>query len=228
MIKGCIFDLDNTLIDDLTSWKVALEKTCLYIAKNIDRNIKADEIFDMYEKKSNIFWNNYSEYLKRLKNRNERREFVWTRVFEDLNYPFNKEKITCVVEMFTTYRNESIIMMDEANTLLQKLKTGGKKIIICTDGEKDLQEFKLRKSGLIRYVSDCIAADEIGHRKPDREIFESCIRSSGFKVSELIYFGDDYCKDIIGARKAGIEAIQIGGHNGNSLREIVENYNRIF
>lgn len=228
MIKGCIFDLDNTLIDDLTSWKVALEKTCTYIVGKIEKNIKAGEIYEMYEKKSNFFWNNYSDYLKSLKNRNEKREFIWARVFEELNCPLNKSKIKGVVEMFTIYRNESIIIMEEANVLLQKLKDRGMKIIICTDGEKDLQEFKLRKSGLIIYISDCITADEIGHRKPDREIFEICIQSSGFKASELIYFGDDYYKDIIGARNAGIKAIQIGGDMGNSLSEIVENYDRIF
>lgn len=228
MIKGCVFDLDNSLIDDKTGWEVALKKTCLHIINKYKMDVEARVIFEMYEKKSNIFWSDYNNYFKNFKSREEKRRYVWQKVFEELKYFEDEDKIKNIAQIFSDYRSETVILMDSAAVLLEKLKKRGIKIIICTDGEKKLQEYKIQKCGLNEYISECVAADEIGCRKPNREIFDCCIRRSGFKANELLYFGDDYEKDIIGARNAGIKAILLGGEKGCSLYELVEIFDSMF
>ena len=51
MIKGFIFDLDNTLIDDEKGWGIALRQTCEFIKNRFNLNYSENDIFERFKKK---------------------------------------------------------------------------------------------------------------------------------------------------------------------------------
>jgi putative hydrolase of the HAD superfamily len=51
-----------------------------------------------------------------------------------------------------------------------------------------------------------VSAD-VGLRKPRREIFDAALAAMGLPAAEAVYVGNDYLKDVVGAKLAGLRAI---------------------
>jgi len=79
---------------------------------------------------------------------------------------------------------------------------------ILTNGDGQMQRQKIRKHGLDDLVDTIIVSNEVGSRKPDREIFEEAKRCLPAEV--FVYIGDTFGEDIIPAREAGFKTIYVG------------------
>jgi FMN phosphatase YigB (HAD superfamily) len=67
------------------------------------------------------------------------------------------------------------------------------------------QKLRLRLN-IETYLEGSIISGDVGLRKPDREIYEALIQSSGFPVEKLL-FVDDRQQNVLAARELGIESI---------------------
>ena len=67
----------------------------------------------------------------------------------------------------------------------------------------------LKRLDLERYFDPIVISSEIGHRKPSREIFDAALDQAGAAPSRSIYIGDKPAVDVVGAKKAGMNAILI-------------------
>lgn len=67
----------------------------------------------------------------------------------------------------------------------------------------------LRRLDLERYFDPIVISSEIGHRKPSQEIFDEALDQAGAAPSRSIYIGDKPAVDILGAKRAGMNAILI-------------------
>jgi len=64
----------------------------------------------------------------------------------------------------------------------------------------------LEKNDLEKYFNEIIVSSEVGHIKPNREIFDIALKKLAVKPSEAI-FTDDNIKNIEAAEKLGIKGI---------------------
>lgn len=80
---------------------------------------------------------------------------------------------------------------------------------IITNGPGRAQRMKLVQSGLKKYFSDdhIIVSGEIGIQKPDPGIFLEACRRLNVEPAEAVHVGDLYGRDVIGALKAGMQAV---------------------
>lgn len=78
---------------------------------------------------------------------------------------------------------------------------------IITNGFADVQNAKLKQSGLSSFFSMVISSEEAGVHKPDPGIFRYALDKSQARASESIMIGDDLVVDIEGAQLAGIDQI---------------------
>jgi putative hydrolase of the HAD superfamily len=67
----------------------------------------------------------------------------------------------------------------------------------------------LRRLDLEKYFDPIVISSEIGHRKPSREIFDEALDRAGAAPSRSIYIGDKPAVDVLGAKKAGMNAILV-------------------
>jgi putative hydrolase of the HAD superfamily len=76
---------------------------------------------------------------------------------------------------------------------------------------------------LSEYFDFVVTSIHEGWRKPHPQMFEAAISQSQCKMSEIVYVGDDYECDLLGARKAGIYAILLdrSGQNQHIKERIV-------
>jgi len=60
---------------------------------------------------------------------------------------------------------------------------------------------------LTRYFDEIVVSSEVGVRKPAREIFWIAARNAKVQPNRCLYVGDRLAVDVVGARKAGMNAI---------------------
>ncbi len=84
----------------------------------------------------------------------------------------------------------------------------------CLSNDVGRWSVKLRKNlGIEQFLNGSIISGDVGVRKPDREIYDILIDSSGFKIEEIL-FVDDREKNVIASRKIGIETIRFNPEAG--------------
>ncbi len=106
----------------------------------------------------------------------------------------------------------------DAQKVLHELKKRGKlTAVICNTGltpgsalRKLLAEFQ---------IAECfdlmIFSEELGIRKPDREIFNMATRGLKVKQCEAVHVGDNLKSDVWGAKNAGFKAIHLFSEVGH-------------
>lgn len=116
------------------------------------------------------------------------------------------------VEEFIRERNEvfgdfSVIKADTIMVLehlKEKYKLG-----VITNGYGHVQRKKIEKVGITHYFDDIIVSGETTYAKPDKEIFLLSSEHLGVSTEEMVYIGDYYPNDIVGALGANIRPIWI-------------------
>ena len=68
---------------------------------------------------------------------------------------------------------------------------------------------KLGAMGLFQYVDFAASSEDVGFLKPSVHCFEHLLYNMGLKPGEVLYVGDSYSKDVVGARNAGMDAVLV-------------------
>lgn len=127
--------------------------------------------------------------------------------------PFTRE----LVELWRETRLAALTVYPETVAVLDLL-SGKVPLALVTNGLSKLQRDKLDLTGLSGYFASVVVSEEIGSGKPDHEMFREPLRRLDLDVSEAVMVGNDFERDIIGARSAGLAAIQITRADGSGDR----------
>ncbi|WP_049912936.1 HAD family hydrolase [Natrialba hulunbeirensis] len=88
---------------------------------------------------------------------------------------------------------------------------------IITNGDGEQQRAKLERHGLDDRVDEVLVSNEVGVRKPDRELFATA--KARLPADDYVYVGDSYDEDIIGARDAGFRTVYVTGAGESDVEE---------
>ena len=84
----------------------------------------------------------------------------------------------------------------------------------CLSNDVGRWSDKLRKTlGIEKFLNGSIISSDVGVRKPDKEIYEILIHSSGYKVEDIL-FVDDREKNVIASREVGIKSVMFNPEIG--------------
>lgn len=113
--------------------------------------------------------------------------------------------------------------------VLKKLNISGYKIGIISNSKKsvDLMLNVLHELDIIHLFTGCIiftGSDKETCKKPCTSIFNYALEMDSIKPNNAIMVGNDYEKDILGAREAGIKAVFINRDITNIRSGIVDIY----
>ncbi len=78
---------------------------------------------------------------------------------------------------------------------------------LITNGFQEVQQIKLKVSGMDRYFEKLITSEEAGVKKPDPRIFYYALEKTGALCNESLMIGDDYAVDIESARQVGMDQV---------------------
>jgi HAD superfamily hydrolase (TIGR01549 family) len=109
------------------------------------------------------------------------------------------------VHMGEVYKPESIVPEDVRRTLPQ-LKESGYILGVISNRDKPFQDV-LNDHGIGEFFDFSLAAGEVNVFKPDPGVFEHALQRVHLSAREVLYVGDNYYADVVGARAAGLQPI---------------------
>jgi putative hydrolase of the HAD superfamily len=112
------------------------------------------------------------------------------------------------------------VPFDGVRETFKSIKAHGLKIGVFTDFPmyKKLQSMKLDE-----YVDFGASSDDTGFLKPDAHCFDYLLYNLKMEPSDVLYVGDSYEKDVVGAHNAGIDAVLVNV-KPSDLRDAKEKY----
>ena len=111
-------------------------------------------------------------------------------------------------EVHWTTMSRSFKLYPEATEVLRKL--GSKyRLSLLSNGPSDLQREKIRVLRVESRFDLIVISGEVGYFKPSREVFMCLVGRLGAEPHDVMYVGDNYEKDVLGALGVGLRAVWV-------------------
>lgn len=199
--RNLFIDLDDTVYDFSEASREAFRET--YDLLQYGRYFNSFEHYmELYAPYNLMLWGMYGEG-KITKEELNRRRYSHPLEAVGVNDP----------ELAVTFCREALSriptkgpLMPGAIELLEYLRPKYN-MYILSNGFKELQSRKMHTAGIDKYFDKLILSEDIGVNKPNPELFEHALRTTGSKLSESIMIGDMFETDITGAANIGMEQI---------------------
>ena len=111
------------------------------------------------------------------------------------------------------------IPFDGVAQLLDELKRKSVGLGIISNWDHSARDI-LAGADLSDYFDHFVISSEVGHTKPDPEIFKIALEKSGVSAQECFYIGDNYYADALGCRGVGMKALIINRFGSIGVEEI--------
>ena len=206
--RHLFFDLDRTLWDFEKSAAETFEE--LYKKYRLkERGIKSVEDFHrVYTLHNNTLWEEYRH------GRIEKEVLSNLRYFLTLkDYGIEDEALAANVgKDYLEISPMKVNLFPNALAILDYLAPKYN-LHLITNGFSEVQDTKLRVSGMGKFFQEVITSEEAGVKKPSPEIFHFALRKARANVDESIMIGDDFEVDIVGAKNVGMDQVLFDPEN---------------
>lgn len=178
LIKGVVFDLDDTLFNEKEYVKSGFKAVSNYLHK--------EEAYDKLCEYFEVGKPAIDEYLKEIGKIDVKPECL---------------------EVYRTHFPE-LTLKKEIRELLLDIKSRGIKLGVITDGRSIAQRNKIKALGLDKIIDDIIVTDELGgeqFRKPCDISFRIMQRKWMLPFEQMVYIGDNVNKDFQAPKQLGMK-----------------------
>ena len=190
MIKGVVFDLDNTLLDFMKMKEFAVKAA---IKGMIEAGLKVNE------DKSYIEINSIYE------------EFGWEnqKVFdvflEKTIGRVDNKFLAAGIVAYRRAREANLMAYPNVNKTLLALSKSGIKLGVVSDAPSREAWMRIYYLNLYHYFDVVITYDDSGERKPSPKPFQLALDGMGLRPEETIMIGDWPERDVVGAQQIGMK-----------------------
>ncbi|CZQ96301.1 HAD family hydrolase [Trichococcus ilyis] len=203
MVTTFIFDVDDTLYDQLEPFNRAFKKHFLRFKDEVD----IENLYKLSRKYSDEAFESTGYEIKKLR---KMHIYRISKAFEELGIRITEEEALSFQLDYETFQNE-IKLIDEFPQIFELLLQRGAKLGIITNGADANQMRKIKQLGLGKWIApeNMLVSEIAGVSKPNKEIFEALEEKMGFSKHDVYYIGDNFNNDIVGAAAAGWKTIWV-------------------
>jgi putative hydrolase of the HAD superfamily len=203
------FDLDHTLWDYEANARSSL--SCLYNELGLKERGVND--FDLFYKNYSVYndrlWEEYRNGLIKQDVLRVKRMRLALLDFKIGDEELAEKMNVGFLDLLPTRTHVFPYCYEILDYLIDKKYT----LHLITNGFEEVQQNKLKYSGLAKYFTEVITSEASNSLKPNKEIFEFAFRKSNAKPEESIMLGDNIDVDIVGAMNAGIDQVFVNHVN---------------
>ena len=192
MITTVVFDLDDTLYDEIEYCKSGLKAVSEFL---VDASISqsAERIFS-------IFWDQFTA---------GNRTRTFNAALDVLGISYDDQQIQ---ELVAVYRNHTptIALPADSRDILSELKAKYT-LALLTDGFLPAQQLKVQALGIEGFFRTIVYTEQLGREcwKPSPAGFETIIQRLNETPSCMVYVGDNEKKDFIAPNTLGFSTVQL-------------------
>ncbi len=212
MLKGVLFDLDDTLLDwsAFDSDWTDLEREHLhgvfeYIRTEVYPLDDPDNFYAEFRTRTNDAW-----IAARTNMRAPHLGTILIEAAVACGVPTGKLDARRCLEAYQWRAHHGTTMFPEVPATIELLQDHHLKVGIVTNAYQPMwqRDIEIQEYGLYDYFPDCrISAADIGYLKPHPAIFQAALDRLDLKPAETVFIGDSLEADVVGAQRAGMRAI---------------------
>ena len=109
------------------------------------------------------------------------------------------------------------VLFSDVLPVLSLLSDRGFKLGLVSNVDQNIMPL-LDKLGISQYLGVVLTSKDVGVTKPEPRIFHEAVRRAGVMVADVLYVGDQYEIDVLGARGAGLKALLLD--RNDNYREV--------
>lgn len=192
MIKGLIFDLDNTLVDFMAMKESAVDaavSAMIDAGLKMDRNVARQKIFDIYREVGIEDQTVFDKFLTR-----------------EFGYIDSRIHAAGIVG-YRRAREAALVLYPHVYITLIGLIKRGLKLAVVTDAPKLQAWLRLCQLNLHHLFDVVVTFEDTYKRKPDPAPFKITLEKLNIKPEEGMMVGDWAERDIIGAKVIGMKTV---------------------
>jgi putative hydrolase of the HAD superfamily len=189
LIKGIVFDLDNTLLDFMKMKEFAVKAA---VKSMIEAGLKVDEeqsyidIIAIYEE---FGWENQK---------------VFDVFMEKSIGRVDNKFLAAGVVAYRRAREANLMAYPNVNRTMMALAKKGIKLAVVSDAPSREAWMRIYYLNLYHFFDAVITYDDSGERKPSEKPFQMVLNALGLQPDESIMVGDWPERDVVGARQIGM------------------------
>ncbi len=205
MIAAVLFDLDDTLVAfdavSESSWRAVIRWYCA------DRPLDPQALYAAVGRVSDRYWSDPERHrVGRLDMAATRRRIV-AEAFTSLGLPATDADL--VADRYGRVRLEAMYLLPGALEALAALRRCGHRLALLTNGDSEIQRWKMRRFGLETHFDAILVEGELGFGKPDPRVFELALSRLGAAAEAACMVGDNLEWDVAGPQRFGIRGVWI-------------------
>ncbi|MGD3112929.1 HAD family hydrolase [Streptomyces sp. YGL11-2] len=104
---------------------------------------------------------------------------------------------------------DRVVLAESSREALGKAQADGWTCVIVTNGRTVQQEAKIRNTGLDQLVQGWVISEDVGHKKPEPEIFQAAAATVSVPLPGAWVIGDSPHADIAGANTLGLRSVWV-------------------
>ncbi len=192
MIKGIIFDLDNTLVDFMAMKESAVDaavSAMIDAGLKMDRNVARQKIFDIYREVGIEDQTVFDKFLTR-----------------EFGYIDSRIHAAGIVG-YRRAREAALVLYPHVYITLIGLIKRGLKLAVVTDAPKLQAWLRLCQLNLHHLFDVVVTFEDTYKRKPDPAPFKITLEKLNIKPEEGMMVGDWAERDITGAKVIGMKTV---------------------
>lgn len=209
-----LFDADETLFDFSRTEKAALEAT--FLAHELEF---MPIHFQQYKVINHDLW---SELEAGLISSQLLRTERFARLFQALKLDLDP---VAVGSEYLVNLGKGAYLLEGAEELCKALSAQGYRLAVITNGIKEVQHERIRRSPLCNTFEQVIVSEEAGYQKPESGIFDVAFTKLGLQAKDgVLMIGDSLSSDIQGGNRYGIETCWFNPHQAANQSDIQPTY----
>lgn len=190
MIKGVVFDLDNTLLDFMKMKEFAVKaaiKSMIEAGLEVDEDKSYSEIISIYEQ---FGWENQKVFDVFLE--------------KSIGHVDNKFLAAGIVA-YRRAREANLMAYPNVNKTLMALAKSAIKMGLVSDAPSREAWMRIYYLNLYHFFDVVITLDDSGERKPSAKPFQMALDRMGLRPEETVMIGDWPERDVVGAQQIGMK-----------------------
>ena len=195
MITTVIFDLDDTLYDEIEYCKSGFNAVAEFLAKF------PAALPDLKQQK--IFTALFGEFTA------GNHKTTFNAALDQLKIPFDQETIAKLVTIYRTHKPKITLSEQTKNTL--DVLHPQYQLALLSDGFLPAQELKTEALKITEYFQSIVYTEQLGRQfwKPSPKGFTKILQELSSEPQNCVYVADNALKDFIAPNQLGITSIQI-------------------
>lgn len=192
MIRGILFDLDNTLLDFMVMKRAAIEAA---VTAMIDagmpeaRETAFAEIYRLYDQVGIEHQEIFDLYLKQR--------------FGGIQYKW----LAAAIVAYRRARDGMMVTYPHVRSTMAELLRRGLQLAVISDAPRLNAWLRLCQLDLHHIFDPVVTFEDTGHRKPSPMPFERALDRMALRPAEVIMVGDWPERDMVGAGRLGIRTV---------------------